>query len=368
MATRTVVCPECDSPLAPGRFACPTCGALVASVATVSRPFMPAEPTLPPVVTPATQAEPPSPVIAAEPAPPAAPTATAAVAEPFPSRRVRPVAAPRRAKPIPQADAPDPVHEAAIDPPQAPDAGQQPQLAWVLEGSTRDEAPPATPAVPSWPEHPSWPPQRSVDDVAVVVEPPPSRVPAGAYLPPSAVLPPGEALPIPSAARSKEAPEEAGHAGRDWSISTNFRLRLGEDSGPLGLPADTPTRVVVLGAGVAALGFLLPWADIVIGSGSIGGYLEQWGLAGPGHLLILALVVGLACLALVAERLPRWVRLGLPSIAVACLLTGLVWPYLVGPFDASIGVYVVAVGAIVMIAGGLLDRMATRHADPAASV
>jgi hypothetical protein len=152
------------------------------------------------------------------------------------------------------------------------------------------------------------------------------------------------------------------------SISSSIRLRLGEGTGPLGMPVDTPTRIVVLGAGLAALGFLLPWAGIVIGSGRIGGYLEQWGLAGPGHVVVLALVVGLALLALIAERLPRWVRLGLPSIALACLLTGLVWPYLVGPFDAMIGVYVVAVGAIVMIAGGLLDRVATRHVEVAASV
>ena len=45
MATKTVVCPECDSPLAPGRFSCSVCGALVASVATVSRSFAPAADT-----------------------------------------------------------------------------------------------------------------------------------------------------------------------------------------------------------------------------------------------------------------------------------------------------------------------------------
>jgi hypothetical protein len=134
------------------------------------------------------------------------------------------------------------------------------------------------------------------------------------------------------------------------------------------MPVETATRIVVLGAGLAGFGFLLPWADIVIGSGRIGGYLEQWGLAGPGHLPVLAVIVALGFLALFAERLPQWVRLGLPSIALACLLAGLVWPYLVGPFDPSIGVYVVAIGAIVMIAGGLLDRAATRHAEVAATV
>jgi hypothetical protein len=222
--------------------------------------------------------------------------------------------------------------------------------------------------VPSWPERPVWPPQRTIDAVAQPVEPESNRVPAGAYLPPSAVLPPGEALPLPGTVRPVEGPEATTHPPRMRSLSTDFHLQLGEGTGPLGMPADTPTRIVVLGAGLAGLGFLLPWADIVIGSGRIGGYLEQWGLAGPGHLVVLALVVGLAGLALVAERLPRWVRLGMPSIAIASLLTGLVWPYLVGPFNASIGVYVVAVGAIIMIAGGLLDRVATRHAEPNASV
>lgn len=248
------------------------------------------------------------------------------------------------------------------------DVAQSP-LARNLAASEPAEAPRSSaPPAPSWPEHPAWPPQRSVDVVAQPVDPPPVRIPAGSYLPPSAVLPPGESLPIPGSSMAKGSGEGAGRSGRERSVSTGLNLRLGEGTGPLGMPADAPTRVVVLGAGVAALGFLLPWADIVIGSGSIGGYLEQWGLAGPGHALVLALVVGLAILALVAEHLPRWVRLGLPSIAVACLLSGLVWPYLVGPFDASIGVYVVAVGALVMIAGGLLDRVATRHAESPATV
>ena len=43
MATRTVVCPNCDTPLAPGRFSCSSCGALVASVASASRPLLSAE-------------------------------------------------------------------------------------------------------------------------------------------------------------------------------------------------------------------------------------------------------------------------------------------------------------------------------------
>ena len=398
MATRTVVCPECDVPLSPGRFACSSCGALVAAVATVSRPFLEVEPVSAvsdeaPSIAPDDDA----PLASAFAAPDSTPKAAL--------RKPRIVTPGRRTKPVP---ASGPVarngHAAAKVAAVAPEAGvDQPDLGLELElpeanavaaapivppAATQPVQPtqptqpaqptqpvqPAQPAatvpaadprpVPAWPDRPVWPPQRTIDDVAVqveVVEPPADRIPAGIYLPPSAVLPPGEALPAVRAEAQAAAAAKA-------KQSRSFSLTLGEGTGPFGMPGDGPTRVVILGAGIATLGFLLPWADIVIGSGSIGGYLTQWGLAGPGHLLILALVLGLAAVAFAAERLPSWVRLGLPSIAIACILAGLVWPYLVGPFDASIGVYVVAVGAIVMIAGGLLDRIGTRHAEAEASV
>src|SRR4029079_12650462 len=47
MATKVVVCPECESPVEAGRFSCVSCGAVVAAVATFSRSFAPA-----PAVTP----------------------------------------------------------------------------------------------------------------------------------------------------------------------------------------------------------------------------------------------------------------------------------------------------------------------------
>jgi len=48
MATKVVVCPECESPVEAGRFSCSSCGAVVAAVASVSRSFAPA-----PAVAPA---------------------------------------------------------------------------------------------------------------------------------------------------------------------------------------------------------------------------------------------------------------------------------------------------------------------------
>ncbi len=415
MATKTVVCPECDAPLSPGRFACSSCGALVASVATVSRSFTQAQPLLPPILSTA---------IAAEPARPPVVEAAPTFDEPLPPRLARVLPQARRAATPPRAEKPDPI--AVAVPPPAPRpprrnaarpaaTTQQAPLVWslddaepaqlstapiepvelpiapieaaevaeVVEVSSLEPEPVPVPSrqtgpqpelngpssaasTPSWPAHPTWPPPRPANSVEPV-EIPGARVVAGAYLPPSAVLPPGDALPLPGAERRDDPAEPAERPRRELGIP-KLHLRLGEGTGPLGMPAEAPTRIVVLGASIAGLGFLLPWARVVIGSQQIGGYLAQWGLAGPGHLAVLALIVGLAVLALVAARLPRWVRLGLPTIALAFLLAGLLWPYLVGNFQTSIGVYVVAVGAIVMIAGGLLDRVATRHAESTATV
>jgi len=383
MATKTVVCPECDSPLAPGRFSCSVCGALVASVATMPRPFAPVEAVAPAVHVPVAPAVAegaawPAQVMApAEPTPQAA-ASVASAPVPQPSapapaavRRPRTTPAlPRRPKSAVPVDAASERNGGpGLEPTPAPVAAAPPTT-WVLAEPARPERADAAPyvspmpaAAPSWPDRPVWPPARAIDAVAPPVEPATARVPAGAYLPPSAVLPPAEALPLPSAARAN-----ATDPGSDAADSNRWRIQLGDGAGPLGLPTDVATRVVLLGAGISLLGFLLPWADIVIGSGVMDGYVAQWGLAGPGHPLILLLVAALFGLTLVVERLPRWARLGLPSIGLACLLIGLAWPYLAGPFDASIGVYVVAIGAVVMIAGGLLDRIAQRHAEPVTSV
>jgi hypothetical protein len=388
MATKTVVCPECDSPLAPGRFSCSVCGALVASVATMSRSFAPGvESAAPPAVEPAA-----APVVAAMP-----PAVTAGAA--LPAEMTAPLAT----APLPVPSAPAPVRKARITPalPRRPKSAAdvdvasgsngtsgtvspapapvpvapEPPASWVLAEPARaglaGEVPQASPQpapTPSWPDRPVWPPARSIDAIAPPVEPAAARAPAGAYLPPSAVLPPAEALPLPGAVRADGSPAGWSGGGADANVSTSWRVRLGEGAGPLGLPVDVAIRIVLLGAGISLLGFLLPWADIVIGSGVMDGYVAQWGLAGPGHPLVLILLAGLFGLTLIVERLPRWARLGLPSIGLACLIIGLAWPYLAGPFDASIGVYVVAIGALVMIAGGLLDRITSRHAEPATSV
>jgi hypothetical protein len=132
----------------------------------------------------------------------------------------------------------------------------------------------------------------------------------------------------------------------------------------LDLSADRPRRVIAAGAGLTAVGFLLPWAGSLLGAGSMSGYFAQWGLAGPGHWLILFAVIALAGIAVAPGPLASRSLLVL-SVAVGALLVGLVWPYVVGGFG-SIGAWTVLVGALVIAAGGLLDR-SSRHGpeDPA---
>jgi hypothetical protein len=395
MATKVVVCPECESALEPGRFSCPTCGAVVAAVASMPRSFTPALEAAPPVVEPAPDA-----TVAASMAAPsltATPTAAASYtpAPPVPPS-VEPAApttyeaAQLPATHVPAASVatytPAPPATSWPEPPSASTAPAWPSQVLAVEPAPASPEPvtapfapppveasgwpvqPAAPAAPppveatKWPDQPAWPPIQA----AVVAAEPPIRSPAGAYLPPSAVLPPAEALPIPG--RNGTGGEHAEPAPVAKPTTLAGRFALGDADGPLGLPVNAPGRTIALGAAIAGLGFLLPWAEIVIGSSSMGSFLDMWGLAGPGHPIVLLLLIAVGFLAVAHEKWPVRVGAGTASIVLGSVLLGLAFPYVMGPFREAVGVYVTAAGAIVMIAGGLLARVPPRHADVEASV
>lgn len=425
MATKLVACPECDAPLGPGRFACSSCGTILAAVASVAGRFGAAEAAGPPVVDRASPApddarelqvadpsqqvigwgdHDPEPLAASSPhayVPPqptaGTPSDTVLGGPPtpryMPRRRYTPAAqaAPQAETPDPDvapAPVPDDVSEPADAAPAWPSAAPAAMPADVAAPvnavpawpsaapaampaaampaaampATYTPAPPAT----SWPETPAWPPRETVAPVAH--EPIAPRTPAGAYLPPSAVLPPGEALPVngtnghPAGVVAPRA--DAGSAKR----SLAERFALGEGQGPLGLQANAASRTIAIGASIAGLGLLLPWAEIVIGSSSIGGFLDQWGLAGPGHPLILLLLVAVGALAVARERFPDVFGAGTAAIVLGSVLLGLVFPYVMGPYHETIGVYVTGAGAVVMIVGGLLARVTPRHAEAVETV
>ncbi len=129
------------------------------------------------------------------------------------------------------------------------------------------------------------------------------------------------------------------------------------------MPVELPGRTIALGSAIAALGFLLPWAEIVIGSASIGSFLDQWGLAAPGSALLLLALIVVSALAVLRERTEVKVGTSTAAIILGALLVGIAFPYLMGPFREAIGVYVTLAGALILIAGGLLARAAPRH-DP----
>ena len=118
--------------------------------------------------------------------------------------------------------------------------------------------------------------------------------------------------------------------------------------------------LAVAGSAMAAIGFVLPWGISVIGAGGVD-YFDRWGLAGPFHPIVVLALLAVLGLALIRNPIPLWVRVGLPGLGLGALLLGLVWPYLVGLPGMGPGVLVVAVGAIVLAAAGIVALAADRH-------
>jgi len=141
------------------------------------------------------------------------------------------------------------------------------------------------------------------------------------------------------------------------------RISLAETLGSLGIADDVPRHLIAAGSAIAALGFHLPWASVLAGNGLGGKYWTRWGLAGPGHWVIVLALLGLVGLAVASGRGGRIARIPLGPIAVvaAAILIGLLWPYLFGVFERFVGVWLVLAGTIVLATGGLLGL---RRHDP----
>jgi hypothetical protein len=384
MATKTVVCPECGSPAGAGRYACAECGALLAAVGPAPRGRRSAKAAAAAAkVTEATELDAPADVadadvddsvepelVAASTADPGEPAEPVAAAEPVeivaegdqPATPVEPSAA---AAAIAD-DRDDPVDDVATDvpDPMAPFDENAP-LAAARRRSTQpdvlhDLPEASTEGSPPLPTAPLWPP---LGDLGPLPAPEP-RTPAGTYLPPSAVLPPldgalvgGPSGPIASGIALTTAGGEAVATGSSWAdrassvLANPFRA--------IRVSVDASRRTVAIGGAVAALGLLLPWMNTLPGASPIANYLERWGLAGPGAWLVLVALVALASIAAGSGRVATW-PVGLPAIALAAFVVGLIWPYAVGTVSRPLGIWVVAVGALVLGVGGLLARRA-RH-------
>jgi hypothetical protein len=233
---------------------------------------------------------------------------------------------------------------------------------WDAELEDNDLHATTTPPVPADPAPAGrsaaaalWPP---LDDPGPAPQPI-MRTPAGAYLAPSAVLPP---LDGPAIARGTMGTTAV--AATAQTDTPSQAASMAEAIARIDLTAEMPRRLIAIGATIAVLGFLLPWARVLAGSGLLGDYWTQWGLAGPGHWIVVGLLVLLAGVSGMTGR-PASMPVGLPAIALATLLVGLVWPYLFGVLGRSVGVWLVLAGAGMMAVGGGLDRRRHSDGDPA---
>jgi hypothetical protein len=193
----------------------------------------------------------------------------------------------------------------------------------------------------------------------------------GAYVPP--VAPPVPTLSIAAPAPAREwagadalppvddvahRPDPAGKAATATADKSAAELsKLDEFIGWLS----------VAGSALAAVGFILPWSNSVIGATGIG-YFDRWGLAGPGHVVIVIALLVLLGLGVVRMPVPAWLRLGIPGVGLGALLFGLAWPYLVGPLGIQAGLLAVVIGAALILAAGVLAIATGRHADSTQAV
>ncbi len=186
----------------------------------------------------------------------------------------------------------------------------------------------------------------------------------GGYLPPGAPLSsttlPG---PTPVAPASPTVPSVA--AAPDATTSEPMGASTTSDLARLDQPLGYGTAA---GSGLIAFGMLMPWSRIVIGSSGVSGYFDTWGLAGPGHIVVLLSALAVLAVSILPNRIPVSIRSGVAGLMLGVFSLGLVWPYLIGPLGAGIGVMVVTVGALVLTATGIASAWRDRHAADARSV
>jgi hypothetical protein len=325
MATQTVVCPECGSPTAPGRYTCNECGAFLDGVAVTPRSWEP-EP-------------------AADESETAHPGAT-------------PSGLMAEAQPI-EPQYPDGV-SAALATESLPPAGDT----LLEDGPWLDPVDPALPPPPDVLHDVQWPspddrlPLAYASAEPALADGPAAgpRVPAGAWLPPSAPLTSlDDAAPdTGSGAVAGAVAVAASSSGRDPAVRRDWLAAFGPAEGRWA----AARRTIAIGSAVTIIGFVLPWAGGSLSS-ILAVWTSVWGLAGAGHWLILLTVAALGVVAGSSGRTAT-IPLGLPAIAVASFLLGLIWPSLLGSGGRAIGILVILVGVVVIAAGGVL-HLSARH-------
>lgn len=205
-------------------------------------------------------------------------------------------------------------------------------------------------------------------DEPVEIEPvaaEPAEPPPGSYVPPA----PAPLQPTVTQPAGLPAPARA-WGGIGNAVGATHASTAVSDSGTDrdALSLTDPARraeaigwLAVAGAAVGAAGFLLPWARTVIGADGVG-YLDTWGFAGPGHPLVVLVLLAVLALAVVKNPIPAWARLGIPGLAFGSMLVGMLWPYVFGPLGPLPGAYLSLFGAVVLIVAAIASLASDRHA------
>jgi len=343
MTERAVDCGACGAPVPLGRLSCPACGELLASVSGglragtwSDRPSQPS--VLHDVVVHDDAAD-----------------GLMALAVDLPDEPA-PTLFDLEPAPVPEELAPEP----------DPEPRSEPEPAWSASPEPESEPAPE----PRWPPAPD---PHAASEPQWPASPAPVAPPPGAYVPPAAYRDPGPrpavmaasaplamALPAgPVAPARAWAPATAATAATDGTSAeaTESAARLAEGIG----------WVAIAGGVLAMLGFVVPWARTMIGSGG-DSYIDNWGLAGPGHVVFGVALGVIIALTVVPNRVPAWLRLGIPGLILGSVLVGLVWPYAFGPLGPQVGTYLTLLGAVVLGAAAIACLVTDRHGGEASGV
>ncbi len=300
MLPRSIVCPDCGETVPSGRSACPSCGASLALLAVgVARPTGPV---------------------------------------------VDRVLADHDPGDDPSAMAPARIQSQSL-PETSSDGAQVPGTA-SPEGRG-----PAIPMTPSSIRQTEFDVSGAAGPVAAA-----AATSDGGYLPPGTPV----SAPLPVPAPVSPPPPAIPHAGAAPGPATSEPgiARPAFDLAGLDHAIGYATAA---GSGLIAFGMLMPWSSSVIGAKGVSGLFDTWGLAGPGHILVLLWAVAVMAVSILPNRIPVSLRTGLAGLALGVFSLGLVWPYVVGPLGAGIGVLVVTVGGLVLTATGLASAWRDRH-------
>jgi len=221
--------------------------------------------------------------------------------------------------------------------------------AWAVGGSATSGGP-----TPSYMPRPAF----------LAAPPEPAFAGPGAYVPPAPVATVPAGPPAPARAWAGHAPERNGRS----DVSETDRSAAAPDRTIDGARlVEFVGWLSVAGGAFSAVGFLLPWGLVVIGSSGTE-YFDRWGLAGPAHIFVALAVLAVLALGLIRNDIPAWIRTGLAGLGLGALLLGLVWPYMLGPLGTGPGSLIVMVGAAALAVSGVLALIADRHAGVDRSV